>query len=522
MICIAEGTLQAQLDGELTPSESLAVKRHLAECTDCRHRAEEVTTRCERVHELVYELSPLPSEIQTDPFLALARFKERLATEANKGEQATMHTLTPIQQLDGHMVSPNGHRASHNGHRPSAKVEAATLDSQASFTPAPYATLSFVIPESGNLITRLIATTRQFVRDFGRQSPRWRPNDAGELHFLLVDESFLARFKRELIAAAQEFKRDPRGFLAAAFIVRAEGGMPRRRPMMQAGAAMAVMAYAFVFTGLVIAGLVRSRSYDAAKSEELVIAERVFAIKATPDPTAKGKGEKEPTRGSKAKPQSSGGGGGGGRKENTPSSIGNLPMASLTPQLVMPNPVPPKNDHPSLPVQMTVYADPNALPKFKGGPIGLPNGVEGPPSSGPGEGAGIGNGKGTGVGIGRGPGVGPGENGNTGGGPPRIGGNGGEVLEAGKNGTGKPTILSKERAKYTEEARLNKVQGTVVLNAIFTADGRILNIRVVRGLPDGLNETAIQAAQRIRFLPATRNGVAVTVSATIEFSFAIY
>ena len=104
-----------------------------------------------------------------------------------------------------------------------------------------------------------------------------------------------------------------------------------------------------------------------------------------------------------------------------------------------------------------------------------------------------------------------------------IGGLGREnVYEAGRNGTGSPKILYKERAKYTEEARLNKVQGIVVLNAIFTADGRILNIRVVRGLPDGLNETAIEAAQRIRFQPAIRNGVAVTVSATIEFTFSIY
>src|ERR1051325_10400318 len=94
MICIAEGTLQAQLDGELTPAESLAVAQHLAECADCRRRVDEVTARCERVHELVYELSPLPSEIQADPFLALARFKERLATEA-RSEEHTSELQSP-------------------------------------------------------------------------------------------------------------------------------------------------------------------------------------------------------------------------------------------------------------------------------------------------------------------------------------------------------------------------------------------------------------------------------------------
>ncbi|MFN7826554.1 MAG: energy transducer TonB, partial [Acidobacteriota bacterium] len=43
-----------------------------------------------------------------------------------------------------------------------------------------------------------------------------------------------------------------------------------------------------------------------------------------------------------------------------------------------------------------------------------------------------------------------------------------------------------------------------VLNVVFTADGRITNIRVVRGLPDGLTEKALEAAQRIRFNPAVR------------------
>lgn len=530
MICIAEGTLQAQLDGELTNAESLAVERHLSECADCRRHADEVIARSERVQELVYELSPLPSEIQADPFLALARFKERLATEANKGEQATMHTLTPIQQLDGHTISPHAFR---NGHRPGAKVEAKieaeALNQQASSpqaasTPTRHATLSFAIPESGNLITRLIATARQFVRDFGHHTPRLRPSDTDEFHFLLADESFLARFRRELIAAAREFKRDPRGFLAATFTVRTEGGMPRRHPMMQAGAAMAVMAYAFIFTGLVIAGLIKSRSSDGLKADDIVLIAPLVGNRSTPDPNALAKGKGDFAGGSKAKAEHARGGGGGGREQKTEASKGVVPTSSLTQQIVMPDPEPPKISHPSLPVPMTVFVDPNALPTYKGGQIGLPNGVEGPPSSGTGKGAGIGNGDGTGVGPGKGPGVGPGYNGNTGGDSMGLGGQGGKEVffEAGKNGAGSPKILYKERAKYTEEARLNKVQGTVVLSATFTADGHIRNIRVVRGLPDGLSEMAIEAAQKIRFQPATRNGVVITVNATIEFTFSIY
>jgi TonB family protein len=86
----------------------------------------------------------------------------------------------------------------------------------------------------------------------------------------------------------------------------------------------------------------------------------------------------------------------------------------------------------------------------------------------------------------------------------------------------RPTLLYTERPRYTEEARQNKIQGTVVLSVDFTADGRITNIRVVRSLPDGLTEKAIEAARKIRFNPAVKNGVPVTVRTNMEFSFNLY
>jgi TonB family protein len=153
------------------------------------------------------------------------------------------------------------------------------------------------------------------------------------------------------------------------------------------------------------------------------------------------------------------------------------------------------------------------------GPIGDLAGLPSLPSSGPGTGAGIGRGAGTGVGGGDGGGVGPGRGGNAGGGNIGLGGGGGvQPMTANL----RPTILYKEKAKYTEEARQNKIQGTVVLNVVFTADGRIISIRVVRGLPDGLTEKAIEAAQKIRFNPAVKNGAPVSVRGNLEFSFNLY
>jgi len=221
--------------------------------------------------------------------------------------------------------------------------------------------------------------------------------------------------------------------------------------------------------------------------------------------------------GSKPKPQKASGGGGGGRQQPTPPSKGVPPQMALTPQIVLPNPEPPKIKNPSLPVPMTVYGDPSL--KMPKGPIGDPTGVPAPPSSGPGRGGGIGRSDGSGVGGGLGGGAGAGRGGNTGGGDMGLGG--GRSVEP-MTASLRPTILYREKAKYTEEARQNKIQGTVVLQVVFHVNGSVTDIKVVRGLPDGLTEKAIEAARRIRFNPAVKNGTPVSVRGTLEFTFNLY
>ncbi len=222
--------------------------------------------------------------------------------------------------------------------------------------------------------------------------------------------------------------------------------------------------------------------------------------------------------GSKSQPKPASGGGGGGREQPTPPSKGVPPQMALTPQIIMPDPNPPKIKNPTLVVASTIYGDPKAMPPMKG-PIGDPNGIPAPPSSGPGSGAGIGRGAGTGVGGGQGGGAGPGRGGNTGGGDMGIGG--GRSVEP-MTASLRPNILYKEKAKYTEDARTNKITGTVVLNLVFNLNGSISDIRIVRGLPDGLSESAIEAAKKMRFTPAVKNGQAVSVRGNVEFNFTLY
>lgn len=87
------------------------------------------------------------------------------------------------------------------------------------------------------------------------------------------------------------------------------------------------------------------------------------------------------------------------------------------------------------------------------------------------------------------------------------------------NGVLPPKLLSKVEPDYTEEARAAQYQGTVVLSVEIGPDGIARNIRVVRGLGLGLDENAASAVQLWHFTPATKDGVPVTVLATIEVNF---
>jgi TonB family protein len=84
------------------------------------------------------------------------------------------------------------------------------------------------------------------------------------------------------------------------------------------------------------------------------------------------------------------------------------------------------------------------------------------------------------------------------------------------------TILYKVMPTYTEIARLNRLEGAVVVSAYFTAEGAIAGIRVARGLPDGLTWRAILAMRMVRFTPASLNGAPVRTREFIEFKFNLH
>jgi TonB family protein len=82
-----------------------------------------------------------------------------------------------------------------------------------------------------------------------------------------------------------------------------------------------------------------------------------------------------------------------------------------------------------------------------------------------------------------------------------------------------PTILEKPKPEYTAEGRDLKIEGDVVVDVIFLANGTIQINRVVSGLGHGLDEAAVKAAQHIKFKPALLQSQPVDFPAQMRIQF---
>ena len=95
-------------------------------------------------------------------------------------------------------------------------------------------------------------------------------------------------------------------------------------------------------------------------------------------------------------------------------------------------------------------------------------------------------------------------------------------LYVGREVDRKARLAMKPQPMYTEEARQNAVTGTVVLKVVFSSSGDVNNIRTFSGLPFGLTERAIEAARKIKFVPALKDGKFVSMWMQLEYNFNLY
>jgi TonB family protein len=90
---------------------------------------------------------------------------------------------------------------------------------------------------------------------------------------------------------------------------------------------------------------------------------------------------------------------------------------------------------------------------------------------------------------------------------------------SGEGATTPVDILEKPRPEYTAEGRRLKIEGDVVLEMVFLANGSIQVNRVISGLGHGLDDAAMRAAQQIKFKPAKRDGQPVDFPARVRIEF---
>lgn len=93
---------------------------------------------------------------------------------------------------------------------------------------------------------------------------------------------------------------------------------------------------------------------------------------------------------------------------------------------------------------------------------------------------------------------------------------------SGRNVTVKASVITKPEPTYTEEARRNQIMGTIVIRCVFRSSGAVTDLKIVSGLPFGLNEKALESARQIRFIPAIKDGHFVSMYIQLEYNFNLY
>lgn len=358
-------------------------------------------------------------------------------------------------------------------------------------------------------------------------------NDAGLLSRLLIEIRFLLTSLKNSWPA---FRQDPVA-VAKRIAVELLQRRANQRRLATTTVALLVVSCAVLFV-LIKGGRANGDRLTVKNPDESAAVILNLLTHSAPSHTDNGIGDGSLGRlgfshgrgeGSNQEPRKAQGGGSGGNKQKLPVSNGSIPPPS---QIPAPIPTAEVRKNPSLPAA-GIDLD-RALWKALAAPVyGDPRAMATTPSNGSGDGGGIGTEQGQGIGNGRGNGFGYGWDGNMGG-DERANGSGERGGGTGNNPNGRDPVLrasmvsqrarvlSKPEPKYTEEARRNQISGTVVLRAVFSKTGAVTNIRAISSLPFGLTERAISAARQIRFLPATKDNLPVSVHMQLEYNFNLY
>jgi TonB family protein len=86
----------------------------------------------------------------------------------------------------------------------------------------------------------------------------------------------------------------------------------------------------------------------------------------------------------------------------------------------------------------------------------------------------------------------------------------------------RPRPVSTPDPKFTDQARRKRTQGSVLVKFTVGPDGKVVEVKLARGLEPSLDQSTIETVRRWRFEPATFEGKPVAVRLYAQVNFRRY
>ena len=80
-------------------------------------------------------------------------------------------------------------------------------------------------------------------------------------------------------------------------------------------------------------------------------------------------------------------------------------------------------------------------------------------------------------------------------------------------------VINRVEPVYPEVARKARISGIVIVECIIDKSGNVTNVQVLKPLPFGLDQAAVDAVRRWKFRPGTLNGQPVDVIFNLTVNF---
>lgn len=97
------------------------------------------------------------------------------------------------------------------------------------------------------------------------------------------------------------------------------------------------------------------------------------------------------------------------------------------------------------------------------------------------------------------------------------------AFRAGEGGVTPPEVVRRQLPEYTPGATRSGIQGEVWIEAVVTAEGGVVEPKLLKGLPDDeLNDRALESIRHWRFRPGLKDGRPVPVIAVFTVTFRLH